>query len=342
MNTRRATFKVVAGCMLGAGCLWLALRKVSLAEVGSALHGLDARYLIAAVAVSLVIQVFRAWRWQIELSPLRPLPFALLWQVVSIAYMMINVLPFRLGEPVRPILLSWKTDLAIPAIVGNWVFEKMMDAAAMVLIIHLTLVMADLPTWAHRASGFSLATFLVLLAIVVATWMRGEKFFDTALARMLPEPACAGTRRILLSAREGLQILPDRRLVGIVFVMTLALWMLPIFSSWLLLRAFGLALPIAAPLVIFVCIGLGTALPNPPGMFGVFQIATVVALGLFHVPQSQAVAYGIVLNAVQFFTLVAQGLVALSMTGVGIGALTRAAVAEADSTMSCESRSAVP
>ncbi len=339
MNRRRAIFKVAVGCLVGAGCLWLALRKVSLSEVMVALHGFDWRYLIAAVAVSLTIQVFRAWRWQIELTPLRPLPFALLWQVVSVAYMMINVLPFRLGEPVRPILLSWKTGLPIPAIVGNWVFEKMMDAAAMVLIIHLTLMMADLPTWAHRASGVSLGSFLVLLALVVAVWLRGEQFFDATLARLLPAHARAGTRRILLGARDGLQILPDRRLVSIVFLVTLAMWMLPIFSSWLLLKGFGLDLPIAAPFVIFVCIGLGTALPNPPGMFGVFQIAAVVALGLFDVPEAQAVAYGIVLNAVQFFTLVAQGLVALSLAGVGIGALTRAAVEEGQSATTCQSQS---
>jgi len=339
VNRRSAIFKAAAGCLVGAGCLWLALRKVSLGEVVVALHGFDARYLIAAVAVSLTIQVFRAWRWRIELTPLRPLPFALLWQVVSVAYMMINVLPFRLGEPVRPILLSWKTALPIPAIVGNWMFEKMMDAAALVLIVHVTLMMADLPTWAHRASSFSLATFLILLAVVVAVWLRGERFFDATLARLLPAHACAKTRQVVLGARDGLRILPDRRLVATVFVVTLALWMLPILSSWLLLRGFGLALPVAAPFVIFVCVGLGTALPNPPGMFGVFQIAAVVALGLFQVPKSEALAYGIVLNAVQFFTLLAQGLVALPMLGVEVGALTRAAVDDAGAASACQSRS---
>ncbi len=338
MNRRRTTSKIAVGCIVGVGCLWLALRKVSLGEVATALHGFDARYLIAAVAVSLTIQVFRAWRWQIELTPLRRLPFSLLWQVVSVAYMMINVLPFRLGEPVRPILLSWKTGLPIPAIVGNWVFEKMMDAAALVLIIHLTLVMSDLPPWAHRASGVSLATFLVLLTFVGAVWLRGERFFDATLARLLPAPACARTRAVLLGARDGLQILPDHRLVACVFLVTLVLWTLPILSSWLLLRGFGLTLPLAAPFVIFVCIGLGTALPNPPGMFGVFQIAAVVALGLFNVHKSEAVAYGIVLNAVQFFTLVAQGLVALPLVGVGLGALTRAAVDESETIGACETR----
>jgi hypothetical protein len=63
-------------------------------------------------------------------------------------------------------------------------------------------------------------------------------------------------------------------------------------------------------------------------MVGVFQIASVVALGLFGIPKAEALAYGILLNAVQFFTLVAQGLVALPFLGVSLGELTRAALTE--------------
>jgi len=336
VKLHRALGKVAAGCLIGAVCLWLALRKVSLADVGQAIEDFDGRYLVAAIGVSLLIQVFRAWRWQIELTPLASVPFTVCWQVVSIAYMMINVLPFRLGEPVRPILMSWKTGIRIPAIVGNWIFEKMMDTAVMVLIIHLTLVLAELPKWAHKASTGSLVTFLLLLGLVAGVWLRGERFFDATIGRVLPDHFQARARHVFMTARGGLEILPDKRLVGVVFVVTLALWLLPIFSSWLLLRGFGLDLPMGAPFVIFVCIGLGTALPNPPGMFGVFQIASVVALGLYGVPEAQAVAYGLLLNAVQFFTLVGQGLAALAMTGVGVGKLTRAAVESADDVQTCQ------
>lgn len=326
MTRRHAIGKVTAGTAIGVFCLWLALRKVDLAEVGAALGDFDRRYLAAAVAVSLAIQVLRAWRWQIELTPLARVPYTLLWQVVSVAYMMINVLPFRLGEPVRPLLLSWKTGLSVPAIVGNWVFEKMMDTAVMVLIVHATLMMADLPPWAHRASTMSLVMFTSLLVLVVGFWLRGERFYDRTVARVLSDPASSKLRKVLVAAREGLQILPDRRLVARVFVVTLALWMLPILSSWLLILAFGFDVPVSAAFVVFVCIGLGTALPNPPGMFGVFQIAAVVALGIYGVPEPQAVAYGIVLNAVQFFSLVLQGVVAMPWIGVGLGTITRAAV----------------
>ncbi len=321
-----AVKKVAASILLGGFCLWLAMRKVEMAEVSRALHDFDPFYLVIAVAISLLIQVFRAWRWKIELSPLKRLDFSLCWQVVAVAYMMINVMPFRLGEPVRPVLMSWKSGLTISSIVGNWVFEKMMDSAALVLFIHITLVVADLPPWAHKASTFSLVTFLGLLALVTGFWLKGEAFFDRTLARVLPEHACEKTRSVLLSVRDGLQILPDRALVAFVFVVTLLLWFLPILSSYVLILGFGFDVPFAAAFVVFVCIGLGTALPNPPGMFGVFQIASVVALGLFGVPKAEALAYGIVLNAVQFFTLVAQGLFALPFVDVNLARLTKEAV----------------
>jgi uncharacterized protein (TIRG00374 family) len=320
------TSKVLGSLAIGAVCLWFAVREVHGEELRDAFALFNAWYLIPLVLISLMIQVFRAWRWQIELSPLARLPFALLWQVIAVAYMMINVLPVRLGEPVRPVLLSWKTTLTVPAILGNWVFEKMMDAAAMVLFIHITLVIADLPDWANRASAFSLTLFVALLGLVVGFWLGGPTFFDRIIGRFLPERARAWCLRILTSAREGLAILPDRRLVAVVFVVTLLLWSLPILSSYVLIQAFGFDIPAAAAFVVFVAIGLGTALPHPPGMVGVFQIAAVVALGLFGVDKAEALAYGIILNAVQLVTLVVQGAVALPFVGVGVGRITRAAV----------------
>jgi uncharacterized protein (TIRG00374 family) len=318
--------KLAASLVIAAVCLWMAARHVDPTELREALVSFNLLYLIPAVAVSLLIQIFRAWRWKIELSPLADLRFSLVWQVVAVAYMMINILPFRLGEPVRPVLLSWKTDLSISAIVGNWVFEKMMDMAAIVFYLHVALLVTDLPDWATKAAMASVTAFACIVAIVVGFWLRGEAFFNATLGRILPEKPRAKTLKMLEGAREGLQILPDRRLVAIVFVVTLALWFLPILSSYIFILGFDFPVPFAAALCVFVAISAGTAIPPPPGMFGIFQIASVVALGLFGVPQAEALAFGILINATQFLTLIAQGLVALPMVGVGIGRMTQAAV----------------
>ncbi len=314
------------GTAIGLVCLWIAARQVDFDDFTAALARFDLRYLVPLIAISLGIQILRAWRWQIELSPIKQLPFGMTWKVVAIAYMMINVLPFRLGEPVRPVLMSWKSGIPIPAIVGNWVFEKMMDSASLVFFVHVTLLVADLPEWANKASVFSITLFCSLAALVVGFWLRGESFFNTTLGRVLPEGARTWSLNVLSSARHGLQILPDHRLVGFVFLVSLLLWSLPILSSYVLILGFGFDVPAAAAFVIFVAIGVGTALPNPPGMVGVFQVACVVALGLFGVDKADAFAYGVLLNAIQLLTLVAQGAVALPLANVELGTLTREAV----------------
>lgn len=318
--------KVTISSVVGLVCLWLAARRVDWSEVAEALHGFDRGWLVAALVISLLIQVLRALRWQLELSPLKRLPFTLVWQVVAVAYMMINVLPFRIGEPVRPLLMSWRSGVKVSSIVGNWVFEKMMDAAAIVVFVHLALVTADLPDWAHHASGASLTAFVVMLAIVVGFWLRGEAFFDATVGRWLSPHAHEKALRVLRTTRSGLDILPNRPLVALVFLLTLALWALPVLSSYVLIRGFGFDIPASAALVVFVAISIGTTLPSPPGMFGVMQIASVVALGLFGVSQAEALAYGFLLNAIQFVTLVAQGLIAMPFVGTSVGEITRAAV----------------
>jgi hypothetical protein len=59
-------------------------------------------------------------------------------------------------------------------------------------------------------------------------------------------------------------------------------------------------------------------------MIGPYQYACQLALRLFNVSDAEGLAYGLVLNAVQFLTLIAQGLFALSIAGVRFSDLRRA------------------
>ena len=123
---------------------------------------------------------------------------------------------------------------------------------------------------------------------------------------------------------DGMRVIPNPRLLLAVFVVSLALWFLPILSSYIMIRAFDLNAPFSAALVVFIFVGFGTALPNLPGMIGPYQYACQLALGLFGVSDVDGLAYGLVLNAVQFLTLIAQGLLALPITGVSFAEIRQA------------------
>lgn len=306
--------------------LWAAFRGVSLAEVVGHLGRTDPGWLGLALLISFAIMILRAWRWQLELRPLEHVSLGRLWVITSVAYMCINLFPVRLGEVVRPWLLSRHSGVKFSNVVGNLVVEKTMDSVVILLyMLAGLLTVQNLPVWVRRGALAPAIVAAAMIALVALVWWRGERFVDDRVLGRFPERVRSAVRRVVLAIRDGMRVVPHSGLLSAVFTVSLALWFLPILSSWVMIQAFGFDVPFGAAVVVFIFIGFGTALPNAPGMIGVFQYACVLALGLFGVEQSQAAAYGVVLNAVQFLTLILQGVIALPLAGVSLRDLRQAA-----------------
>ena len=311
--------------VVSGGFLYLAFRNVQLDELGAALGRVNGGWLCIAVVVSLFIMVLRAWRWQLELRPLEHVPVGRLWVVTSVAYMAINLLPVRLGEVVRPWLLSRRSQVSISNVIGNLVVEKMMDSICIVLYLLTGLLLIEsLPVWVRRGALIPAVIAGVFVALVLLLWWKGESFVDRWALRVLPERLGGRVKSVLAAITDGMRILPNPGLLLAVFLVSLTLWFLPILSSYIMIRAFDLSAPFSAALVIFIFISFGTALPNLPGMIGPYQYACQLALGIYGVSEVDGLAYGLVLNAVQFLTLIGQGLIALPIAGVSFSDIRQA------------------
>jgi uncharacterized protein (TIRG00374 family) len=323
--SRRLLKNLVLSTAVAAFFLYLAFRNVQFAELGAALERFDAGWLVPAVVISFSLMIMRAWRWQLELRPLEHIPLGRLWVVCSVAYMAINLLPVRLGEVVRPWLLSRRSRVSISNVVGNLVVEKTMDSICIVFYILIGLLTAnDLPPWVRRGAWFPAIAAALLATVVVLLWLKGEPFVDRWVVHYLPERFGGGLKRVTRAILDGMRVLPDGRLLLTVFIASIALWFLPILSSWVIIRAFNFPVPFNAALIVFIFIGFGTALPNAPGMIGTYQYACVLALGLFGVTQADALAYGLVLNALQLLSIIAQGLIAYPFAGIKVDDFRRA------------------
>ena len=316
---------LVLSTAVAAFFLYLAFRNVPVAELGAALERFDARWLVPAVVISFSLMVMRAWRWQLALRPLEHVGLGRLWVVCSVAYMAINLLPVRLGEVVRPWLLSRRARVTISNVIGNLVIEKTMDSIAIVFYILVGLLTAtDLPPWVRRGAWFPAIAAALLAGVVVLLWWKGEPFVDRWVVHYLPERFGGRLNRVTRAIIDGMRVLPDGRLLLSVFVVSIALWFLPILSSYVIICAFNFNVPFNAALIVFIFIGFGTALPNAPGMIGTYQYACVLALGLFGVTQADALAFGLLLNALQLLSIIAQGLLAYPFAGISLDDFRRA------------------
>ncbi len=324
-SSTRRLFHIALSLVVSGGFLYLAFRNVQLDELGRALRRIDGSWLLVALGLSLLIMVIRAWRWQLELRPLERIPVGRLWVVTAVAYMAINLLPVRLGEVVRPWLLSRCSNVSFSNVVGNIVVEKTMDSVAIVFYLLVGLLTIEsLPLWVRQLAIFPAMVATILVILVLLFWWRGEAFVERWVLRILPQRFGSRLKGVLASVADGMRVIPNPGLLLAVFLVSLAMWFLPILSSYIMIRAFDLQAPFSAAVVIFIFISFGTALPNLPGMIGPYQYACQLALGIYGVSEVDGLAYGLALNAVQFLTLVAQGLLALPIAGVSFADIRRA------------------
>jgi uncharacterized membrane protein YbhN (UPF0104 family) len=232
------------------------------------------------------------------------------------------LLPVRLGEVVRPWLLSRRSHVSFANVVGNIVVEKTLDSVLILFYILVGLLTVEnLPIWVRRAP-FSRCRTALLVSLVLLFWWRGGRLWTTGCYIGCPTFRRQSEKDTDLNGgRHARNSQPDPASGSI--LVSLVLWFLPILSSYIMILAFDLHAPLSAALVVFIFVGFGTALPNLPGMIGPYQYACQLALSLFGVSDVDGLAYGLVLNAVQFFTLIAQGLVALPIAGVSIAEIRR-------------------
>ena len=83
-------------------------------------------------------------------------------------------------------------------------------------------------------------------------------------------------------------------------------------SFWCLMISFDLQLPFLAALLTTVAVGLAFVIPlHPPG--GVFEAAAIAATHAYGVPQSQGLAFALVLHGLNLFPYLLAGLALLAV-----------------------------
>ncbi len=260
----------------------------------------DYRWLPLAILIFFGTLFARAKAWRTILE--EKATFKDTFFVLNQAYLLNNVLPFRLGELGRALLLGQRIGLGFWRVLSTVVVERVFDLgfAAGLLFATLPLVVGG-AGWALNAAivaGVLVLVGFVALFVMASNPQPTRRFFER-LAKPWPKlQHWLGEK--LSSFLEGLSALKDtRRFLRVGFWMLLA-WFFNVAWYYALMRSF---LPDAQWLWAFFAIAvssLGVALPSSPGYIGVLESALVGALSLFGVDPSIALAYAVAAHLLYF------------------------------------------
>ncbi len=87
--------------------------------------------------------------------------------------------------------------------------------------------------------------------------------------------------------------------------------------AWLVARALGIDLSFVDALLVTAVINLGVAIPSSPGFIGTYQWLAVAALALFGIGSTEALAFGVLMQAVWYVPTTLVGGAFLLRRGVG-------------------------
>jgi phosphatidyl-myo-inositol alpha-mannosyltransferase len=325
---RRALRVVRRGALALVSLAGLALALTALARIGvgrvlTSIVASSPGLVAAGLGVMCASMVVRGLAWHAILSA------APTWrrarrsdalQGTFIGVLMSATLPARLGEPSRALIVARRLGRpreTLPVVLGTMVSQTLLNLLALAL---LGAAMLSGVSLLHGRDGALLAAALVPVAALATVLLAPVLLPRSAISRSARlHSLMLGLRRSLLRVREGLRVFRQPRRAAVATAMQLSAWALQCASCWLLLMALGLdhRVGIAGAAGVLFAVNVTAVVPATPANVGVFQAACVAVLaGAYHVSTPDAVAYGIILQAVEVATAVLMGAPALVKEGL--------------------------
>ena len=319
---RHALFAMVGAA--GVAAAVLAVEQIGPGRIARALVTSQPSWVIFGLALMCAAMAARGIAWHAILRAALPgsrVRRADAMQGTFIGVLMSATLPARLGEPSRSLIVARRVGRpaeTFPIVLGTIVSQTLLNLLALAGLGAVMFTSVDLFNGRHTAL-IAVAVGPAVLAglILAAPLIVGRRGGPSRSMRL--DAFRAQLRLVLIRLRAGMRVFREPRLGAIAVSAQLGAWMLQCASCYVLLIALGLdhRAGLAAAAGVLFAVNVTAVLPAAPSNVGVFQAACVAVLaGAFHVSTAEAIAYGIVLQAIEVTTAVVMGIPALLREGM--------------------------
>lgn len=308
----------LAAIFLAAILLYLSLRGIDWGSVLKTFQSARVGWIIPGTAVAVISFLTRGLRWWVLLRAEKPVRKANVFWVMMTGYLGNNLLPGRAGELIRTVVVSRLEGLSLGFTLATVISERVLDAVFLILIASVSMLFfqefPDSIAGAVRGLGI---VGLVGLAILLLAYRFRSGLERWALRLRLPawlkQRAISGLTHFLSGLGAFQRPVQAAGFLGL----TVIIWLLDALGCTIIGKALHLTISIPQALLFLASLGLSSSLPATPGYVGVFQFIAVTVLPLFGFSRSEALVFILVVQMVNYLTVICLGCLGLWRSGLG-------------------------
>jgi uncharacterized protein (TIRG00374 family) len=345
---KKMMMSFTAGLVLSAVALYFAFRNVPISDLLSYLASINYFWVLPALVVVMISFWLRAVRWRIILMSAQEIPVWHAFHPMMIGFMINCVLPGRLGEIARPVILQKKEKVPFATGLATVAAERMFDICILLFLFIVTVsairIRPDVQLTfgkyhLNRAtldiifSGMLKLGIVLISGVILITIGKVREFFYGIIMEApnllffagrnikdsLRKKVCKPLVGIMENMAQGFALIRYPKKVILCSIFSLLIWGLAAFSYYLFsLGSPGINLTFFELSVVMVIICFFISLPSVPGWWGLWEAAGVFALSLFGVSSKEAAGFTLANHALQVFPVIIVGLTSAMIISVNI------------------------
>jgi hypothetical protein len=298
---------------------------------------------------------FRSVRWRFLLRSIATVPKRRLLAVSCIGFAAILLLPFRIGEVVRPYMIRTAPDERLPpgqrpitltAATSSIVAERVIDGLYLSIVLALALLLVPtvrplpetvvgIPVTVQsvRNGGYYMLLLFCVAFMTIAVFYFARSWAHRTTLAVVGKVSMPLAEKLATMAEkfaDGLHVLGRGRDAAGFFLETTGYWLTNALGMWLLawgsgvVHADGTGPTFGEACALMGLLGCTILIPGPPGLLGVFQAGLYAAMTMYyptHVVTGPGAAFVFLLYSTQVVFQLVTAAVSLAVEGRTRGAL---------------------
>ncbi|CAN5620201.1 lysylphosphatidylglycerol synthase transmembrane domain-containing protein [soil metagenome] len=314
--SRRTILRTAIGLAISAAALWILANSVDIPRAIDVLLTASPVWILVMIGTVAVDVGARGARWRALLTPIRRLPYRRVLGYTYIGYLANNVLPARLGEPVRSHALGEGEGLSRPTVLGTVGVERIVDTIIVVTLAAIAVVALGVGGAMSTAVALG-AAFVGVLVVGLVIANAGHRLPGaqrvTALAARWPV-VLELVRRLM----DGLAVARRPRTLVSALALSAVAWTASIATFLFGGHALGVELSPLQAALMSCGVALVTIVPAAPGYVGTFELTAVEVAALFGVDREAGFAMALLVHAMILGVTSVGGVISAWRLGVGL------------------------